>query len=184
MLYIVFQFLSQIFFFNGFTQTNGFSQWDKIIFRIFFKYLLVKSCKSIFDVSAANCYCTYIFKGCSYGFSGVLFIIYFKNSNFDSSIRNYFVYRISYTGFTCLAFTIRFFKDQYEKRLVSTSYGFITEFIIFQGCPFKQDVFLPAQLALYNQLLTQPLLCVPKKPEKILFDLFLVIGPYCDKNLP
>ena len=138
----------------------------------------------MFDVSAPNCYCTYIFKGCSYGFSGVLFRIYFKNSNFDSSIRNYFVYRISCIGFTCLAFTIPFFKDQYEKRLVSTSYGFITEFIIVQGCPFKQDVFLPAQLALYNHLLIQPLLCVPKKSEKILFDLVLVMGLYCHKNPP
>ena len=31
-------------------------------------------------------------------------------------------------GFTCLAFSISFFKDESEKRLASTSYGFIIEF--------------------------------------------------------
>ena len=36
------------------------------------------------------------------------------------------------------------------------------KFIIFQGCPIKQVVFLPGQLTPYNQLLIQPLLLVPE----------------------
>ena len=36
------------------------------------------------------------------------------------------------------------------------------KFIIFQGCPIKQAVFLPGQPASYNQLLIQSLLLVPK----------------------
>ena len=38
--------------------------------------------------------------------------------------------------------------------------------------------------SLYIIISFQPLLCVPKKSEKILFDLVLVMGPYCHKNLP
>ena len=53
------------------------------------KDLLTKFCKSIFYVSAVNCYFTYIFKGSNYRFSGLLFRIYFKNSYFDASISNY-----------------------------------------------------------------------------------------------
>ena len=36
------------------------------------------------------------------------------------------------------------------------------KFIIFQGCPIKQGVFLHGQPAPYNQLLIQSLLLVPK----------------------
>ena len=59
------------------------------LWNILFKNLLIKFCKSIFYVSAVNYYCTYIFKGSNYIFSGFLFRIYFKNSYFDASISNY-----------------------------------------------------------------------------------------------
>ena len=39
---------------------------------------------------------------------------------------------------------------------------FQMEFIILQGCPIKQPVFLPGQPAPYNQLQIQPLLLVPE----------------------
>ena len=90
-------------FFNEFTQTphpinsqnllsvtKVFCQFFlKCFLKYFFKYLLTKSCKRIFHVSAVNCYCTYIFKGSSYRFSGVLFRTYFKNSYFYTSVSNY-----------------------------------------------------------------------------------------------
>ena len=56
---------------------------------IYKKYLLTKSCKNIFSVSAMNCYCTYIFKGSNFRFSGVFFRTCFKNSYFGTSISNY-----------------------------------------------------------------------------------------------
>ena len=55
----------------------------------FFKYLFRKSCKSIFYVSAMNCYFTYIFKVSNNKFSGVLFRTCFKNSYIDTSISNF-----------------------------------------------------------------------------------------------
>ena len=90
-------------FFNEFTQTphpinsqnllsvtKVFCQFFlKCFLKYFFKYLLTKSCKRIFHVSAVNCYCTYIFKGSSYRFSGVLFRTYFKSSYFYTSVSNY-----------------------------------------------------------------------------------------------
>ena len=57
--------------------------------NILFKDLLTKFCKSIFYVSAVNCYCIYIFKGPNYRFSGLLFRTCFKNSYFDTRISNY-----------------------------------------------------------------------------------------------
>ena len=36
------------------------------------------------------------------------------------------------------------------------------KFIIFQGCPIKQVVYLPGHPTPYNQLLIQPLLLVPE----------------------
>ena len=58
--------------------------WNTL-WNILFKDLLTKFCKSIFYVLAVNCYCTYIFKGCNYRFSGLLFRIYFKSSYFYRS---------------------------------------------------------------------------------------------------
>ena len=40
--------------------------------EIFLKKFLIKSCKSIFNVSAVNCFNTYIFKGSNYRFFGLL----------------------------------------------------------------------------------------------------------------
>ena len=59
------------------------------MWNILFNDLLTNFCKSIFYVSAVNCYCTNIFKGSNYRFSGLLSRIYFKNSYFDASISNY-----------------------------------------------------------------------------------------------
>ena len=56
---------------------------------LIFTYLLTKPCKSIFCVSAVNCYCTNVFKGSNYRFSGVLSRTHFKNSYFNTSISNY-----------------------------------------------------------------------------------------------
>ena len=124
-LYQQISFLSQVFLFNGFTQiphsfncqnllsgTNIFVNFSlKCLLNIFFKYLLTKSCKSIFYVSVVNCYCTYIVNGSKYRFTGVLIRTYFKNSYFNTSIRNYLWIEFIWIGFTCLAFTISFFKD-------------------------------------------------------------------------
>ena len=57
--------------------------------KYFVKKFVDKILQSIFYVSAVNCYCTYIFKGCSYRFFGILSRKYFKNSYFDASISNY-----------------------------------------------------------------------------------------------
>ena len=84
-------------FFNGFPtlpphhHLYGQNLLDKSFLSIFPKmYILFrKSCKSIFYVSAMNCYFTYIFKVCNNKFSGVLFRIYFKNSYIDTSISNF-----------------------------------------------------------------------------------------------
>ena len=95
--------------FNGFTQTSqplssqNLQSVTKVFYLFFlkcllnfiFKYLLIKSSKSIFYVSSANCYCTYIFKGSNYRFSGVLFRTYFKNSYFNTNISNYWFYMFS-----------------------------------------------------------------------------------------
>ena len=86
-------------FFNSFTQTihplnsqnllsvtKVFCRFSlKCLLKYFFKNFLTKFCKSIFYVSAVNCYCTYIFKGSNYRFPGFLF----KNSYFDTSISKY-----------------------------------------------------------------------------------------------
>ena len=91
-------------FFKGFNQafhllnsqnllsvTKVFRQFSlKCLLDFFKKYLLTKSCKSFFYVSAVNCCCTYIFKGSNYRLSGVLFRTYFRNSYFNTSISNYF----------------------------------------------------------------------------------------------
>ena len=96
-------FVASISFFNRLTQnthpldsqnllcvTKVFCQFSlKCLPNFSLKYLLTKSCKSIFHVSAVNCYCTYIFKGSNCRFSGVLFRKYFKNSYFNTSISNY-----------------------------------------------------------------------------------------------
>ena len=95
-------FLSKVLLFNGFTQTshpmnshnllsvtNFFCQFSLKCILILFRYLLTKSYKSIFYVSAVNCYCTYVSKGSNYRFSGVLFKTCFKNSYFNTIISNY-----------------------------------------------------------------------------------------------
>ena len=96
-------FCHKLYFFNGFTQiphplnsqtllsvTNVFCEFSlKCLPKYFYKYLLTKSCKSIFYVSVVNYYFTYIFKGSDYRLSGVLFITYFKNSYLNRSISNY-----------------------------------------------------------------------------------------------
>ena len=75
---------------NILSLTKVFCQFSLKCFLNFFKkYLSTKSYKSILYVSAVNCYCTYIFKGSNYRFSGVLFRTYFKNSYFNTSICNY-----------------------------------------------------------------------------------------------
>ena len=96
-------FCHKLYFFNGFTQiphplnsqtllsvTKVFCQFSlKWLLKYFYKYLLTKSCKSIFYVSVVNCYFAYIFKDSDYRLSGVLFKTYFKNSYLNTSISNY-----------------------------------------------------------------------------------------------
>ena len=95
-------FLSKVLLFNGFAQTSHpinshnllsvtkvFCQFSLKCILVLFRYLLTKYYKSIFYVSAVNCYCTYISKGSNYRFSGVLFKTYFKNSYFNTIISNY-----------------------------------------------------------------------------------------------
>ena len=67
-----------------------FANFPKItLSNILCKDFLSKFCKSIFYVSQINCYCTYIFRGSNYRFSGLLSSIYFQNSYFDPRINNY-----------------------------------------------------------------------------------------------
>ena len=53
------------------------------------KNLLKKSYKTIFSVSAVNCYCTYICKGSNRRLFGLLFKTFFKISYFDTMTCNY-----------------------------------------------------------------------------------------------
>ena len=97
-----------------------------------FANLLTKSCKNIFYVSAVNCYCTYIFKGSNFRFSGIFFSEHVSRTAILAQALvitcKYNFYSFSCIVSTCLTFTILFFKYQSEKRLMSNSYGLIIEF--------------------------------------------------------